>query len=85
LVEKKLVMGFISFPIFNSTIPPLIVSNYDEFNLVNFFVNVKHFPSFQGIVMVNALEHPHVYSYLVFLWVGDVAAAWAEKLVTRES
>jgi hypothetical protein len=49
-------------------------------------VNVKDFPSFQGIVMVNALEHPHVYSYLVFLWVGDVvAAAWAEKLVTRES
>jgi hypothetical protein len=35
--------------------------------------------------MVNALEHPHVYSYLVFLWVGDMAAAWAEKLVIRES
>lgn len=34
--------------------------------------------------MVNALEHPHVYSYLVFLWIGDMAA-WAEKLVTRES
>jgi hypothetical protein len=33
--------------------------------------------------MVNALEHPHFYSHLVFLRVGDMAA-WVEKLVTSE-